>query len=559
MSSNRNYPSCFLKFELTSKFSDFPSKLDYPFYYDPKPLAVEAAKRLQAKLEKEDFNHNFGIGQTARGNAIGKMFGVLVVKTSSGEIGYLAAFSGKLGDKNHHEGFVPPVFDILEEDGFFKKGEVELNELNRKIESIENSLEFANAIQILERLKKESEEKINTFKAWLKSEKQKRAEIRLKNIDILSQVEFEKLNEKLKNESISQQLEFKKLKKSLAEQILDLERNIFEVHQNLKEIRANKSAQLQQAIFNQYTFLNSKKQNKSLLEIFSKTVFKVPPAGAGECAAPKLFQYAFLHDLKPICMAEFWWGMSPDSEVRVHKQFYPACRGKCEPILDHMLDGIQVEDNPMLKQAEVGDLEIVYEDEWLLLVNKPTEFLSVPGKELKDSILERVKLRYPNASGPLLVHRLDMSTSGLLLVAKTEEVYKNLQSQFIQRKVKKTYIALLEGIVNEKEGTVNLPLRVDLDDRPKQMVCYEHGKNALTEFKVIEKRDNKTKIEFYPITGRTHQLRVHSAHHLGLNCPIVGDDLYGTKATRLHLHAAQIEFTHPVTREKVLVDCEAEF
>jgi tRNA pseudouridine32 synthase/23S rRNA pseudouridine746 synthase len=224
-----------------------------------------------------------------------------------------------------------------------------------------------------------------------------------------------------------------------------------------------------------------------------------------------------------------------------------------------MLDGIQVEDNPMLKQAEVGDLEIVYEDEWLLLVNKPTEFLSVPGKELKDSILERVKLRYPNASGPLLVHRLDMSTSGLLLVAKTEEVYKNLQSQFIQRKVKKTYIALLEGIVNEKEGTVNLPLRVDLDDRPKQMVCYEHGKNALTEFKVIEKRDNKTKIEFYPITGRTHQLRVHSAHHLGLNCPIVGDDLYGTKANRLHLHAAQIEFTHPVTREKVLVDCEAEF
>lgn len=557
--SDKENQFCFLPLELTTDFSELPQKLDYPFYYDPKQLAVEAAKRLQARLEQEDFNHNFGIGQTERGNAIGKMFGVLVVQTSSGEIGYLAAFSGKLGDKNHHEGFVPPVFDILTEDGFFKKGEVELNELNRKIESIENSSEFAKAIQFLGQFKKESEEKISQFKLFLKSEKQKRDDIRLRNIDILSQVEFEKLNERLKNESISQQLEFKKLKKFIAQEISELEDTTYSELQNLKEIRANKSAHLQQAIFNEYTFINSKKQNKSLLEIFSKTIFKVPPAGAGECAAPKLFQYAFLNDLKPICMAEFWWGMSPDSEVRVHKQFYPACRGKCEPILEHMLDGIQVEDNPMLKQAEVGDLEIVFEDEWLLLVNKPTEFLSVPGKELKDSILERIKIKYPNATGPLLVHRLDMSTSGLLLVAKSEEIYKNLQIQFIQRKVKKTYIALLDGIVNEKEGTINLPLRVDLEDRPKQMVCYEHGKNALTNYKVLEIKDNKTRIEFYPITGRTHQLRVHAAHHLGLNCPIVGDDLYGTKAQRLHLHAAQIEFTHPFSKEKLRINCQPPF
>lgn len=551
--------SCFLPLELTAEFSDLPKKLDYPFYYDPKPLAVKAAKQLQARLEIEDFNHNFGIGQSVRSNAIGKMFGVLVVEDSSGEIGYIAAFSGKLGDKNHHIGFVPPVFDILEEDGFFKKGEIELNELNRKIELIENSFEFANAIQFLELLKKEGEEKINTFKAWLKSEKQKRDEIRLENIDILSQVEFEKLNEQLKNESISQQLEFKRLKKSLAHEISELEQNTYGELRELKELRATKSAVLQQAIFREYKFLNSKKQNQSLLEIFSKTVFKVPPAGAGECAAPKLFQYAFVHDLKPICMAEFWWGMSPDSEVRVHKQFYPACRGKCEPILAHMLEGIEVEENPMLSQAEVKELEIVFEDEWLLLVNKPTDFLSVPGKELKDSVLERIRLNYPSATGPLLVHRLDMSTSGLLLVAKTEGVYKNLQSQFIQRKVKKTYIALLDGIVNEKEGTINLPLRVDLEDRPKQVVCYEHGKNAITQYKVLEIKDNTTRIEFYPITGRTHQLRVHAAHYLGLNSPIVGDDLYGTKAQRLHLHAAQIEFTHPLSKEKLRINCPPPF
>ncbi|MFM7684066.1 MAG: RluA family pseudouridine synthase, partial [Bacteroidota bacterium] len=501
---------CFLPIDLTADFSHLPKKLDYPFYYDPKPLAVQAAKQLQSLLELEDFKHNFGIGQTERGNAIGKMFGVLVVESRTGEIGYLAAFSGKLGDKNHHEGFVPPVFDILEEDGFFKKGEVELNALNRKIESIENSSEFAKAIQFLEQFKKESEEKVNQFKSFLKSEKQKRDETRLKNKEVVSELEFIKLNDKLNAESIFQQLELKKLKKLIAQEISELEDKTYSELQNLKEIRANKSAQLQQAIFNEYTFLNSNKQNKSLLEIFSKTVFKVPPAGAGECAAPKLFQYAFLNDLKPICMAEFWWGMSPDSEVRVHKQFYPACRGKCEPILEHMLDGIQVEENPMLKQAEVSDLEIVFEDEWLLLVNKPAEFLSVPGKELKDSILERIKIKFPNATGPLLVHRLDMSTSGLLLVAKSEEVYKNIQNLFIQRKVKKTYIAILDGIVNEKEGTINLPLRVDLEDRPKQMVCHEHGKNALTNYKVLEIKDNKTRIEFYPITGRTHQLRVHA-------------------------------------------------
>jgi tRNA pseudouridine32 synthase/23S rRNA pseudouridine746 synthase len=258
-------------------------------------------------------------------------------------------------------------------------------------------------------------------------------------------------------------------------------------------------------------------------------------------------------------MAEFWWGMSPDSEIRVHKQFYPACRGKCEPILAHMLQYLAIAENPMLQQADVSELEIVFEDEFLLLVNKPNEFLSVPGKELTDSVSERIKKMYPTATGPLLVHRLDMSTSGLLLVAKSEQVHKHLQSQFIQRKVKKTYVALLDGIVNENEGTINIPLRVDLEDRPKQMVCYDYGKNALTKYRVVEIKDNKTRIEFYPITGRTHQLRVHAAHQLGLNCPIVGDDLYGTKNKRLHLHAAQIAFTHPVTKEKFVVNCPAPF
>ena len=559
MSVRDSFPECFIPFSSEYQSAELPKNLDFPFFYEPQPLAIIAAKNLQKKLAKQSFNHNFGFGQVKRGSAIGKMFGVLVVQEKSGTIGYLAAFSGKLGNLNHHTGFVPPVFDILEEGSFFKSGEKELNDLNHKIDSIENSNEFITSVHFLEKQKLDSEEKIKLFKSWLKTEKQKRDQLRSEKQAILSEEEFEYLTQTLNKESIGQQLAFKNLKKKVIQELAELEEKIVGELLVLKEIRAKKSAQLQQAIFKEYTFLNSKKENKSLLDIFGNTVFKTPPAGAGECAAPKLFQYAFLHNLKPLCMAEFWWGMSPDSEVRVHKQYYPACRGKCEPILGHMLKGLAIAENPMLKQADVAKLEIVYEDEWLLLVNKPSEFLSVPGKELKDSVLERIKKLYPEATGPLLVHRLDMSTSGLLLVAKSESVHKHLQSQFIQRRVRKTYIALLDGIVNEDEGTINLPLRVDLEDRPKQLVCQEYGKNALTKFKVVARNDNKTRVEFYPITGRTHQLRVHAAHHLGLNCPIIGDDLYGTKSNRLHLHAAQIEFTHPQTKNKIVVNCNPPF
>ena len=345
--------------------------------------------------------------------------------------------------------------------------------------------------------------------------------------------------------------------KYLEHEQLFLERE--NIIQQLKEGRAAKSSRVQKEIFEQYTFLNQAQKKKSLLEIFSQTVFQTPPAGAGECAAPKLLQYAFLNKFQPICMAEFWWGKSPNSEVRLHEQYYPACRGKCEPILAHMLEGISLEKNPMLEQATVKEIPIIYEDEYLLLVNKPPEFLSVPGKELKDSVYERMRLKFPKASGPLLVHRLDMSTSGLLLIAKTEEIYKHLQSQFIRRIVKKSYIALLDGIVNQLEADISLPLRVDLEDRPKQLVCYEHGKNAFTKYKVIGIENGKTRIQFFPITGRTHQLRVHAAHHLGLNCPIIGDDLYGTKGERLCLHAQWIQFKHPITKEIVEFNCEPEF
>jgi tRNA pseudouridine32 synthase / 23S rRNA pseudouridine746 synthase len=295
-------------------------------------------------------------------------------------------------------------------------------------------------------------------------------------------------------------------------------------------------------------------------DIFKPTREGRPIAGSGECAAPKLFQYAFQHDLHPIALAEFWWGESPKTEVRIHGHYYPACRGKCEPILGFMLQGLAVEENPMLKNpAENKDLEVVWEDAHIVVINKPAEFLSVPGKLVTDSVYERMRMRYPEATGPLIVHRLDMSTSGLLLVAKTAEVHKELQRQFIQREIKKRYVALLEGEVLEDRGTVELPLRVDLENRPRQLVCYEYGKPAVTIWKVLERKDGRTRIHFFPITGRTHQLRVHAAHVDGLHAPIVGDDLYGQTSHRLHLHAEWIQFRHPISGKDMTMKVEAGF
>src|SRR5690606_28346717 len=297
-------------------------------------------------------------------------------------------------------------------------------------------------------------------------------------------------------------------------------------------------------------FLNAKGETRAVLDIFEEAIKMLPPAGAGECAAPKLLQYAYLHNLKPICLAEFWWGAPPGSEVRKHKYFYPSCRGKCEPILGHMLQGLDVDPNPMLEnQASNVDIEIIYEDDDIIVVNKPAEFLSVPGINVQDSVQTRILTRNPEITGPVIIHRLDMSTSGILVIAKNKEAHQFIQDQFIQHTIQKRYTALLDGIITPEEGLIDLPLRVDLEDRPRQVVCYEYGKPAQTKFNVVAIENGKTRIHYFPLTGRTHQLRVHSAHSKGLNTPIVGDDLYGKRADRLHLHAGYIQFVHPTTKQ----------
>ena len=543
---------------------ELPKKFDYPFYYEPTEIAKQACKEVQEYLENQtDFEHNFGLENDLSSTPIGKMFGVLVVRNQENKIGYLAAVSGKLANTNQHKIFVPPVFDMLNKNGFFLEQEERLNEINRILESLENNQNYLQLKEDFLQFEINSKLKIEEGKQLLKSNKKDRKSQRETISSTLSEEEIQFFEEDLVKQSLRDKYEFRVLSEKLdAEKQLLLNKiNVFETEINsLKEERKTKSNSLQNQLFNQYQFLNKFKQEKGLLEIFSNTVFQQPPAAAGECAAPKLLQYAFQNDLEPICMAEFWWGDSPKSEVRKHGQFYPACTGKCEPILGHMLQGIELNENLLLKQnSTVEELEILYQDDDLVVINKPEEFLSVPGIDIKDSVYLRIKHQFPLATGPIIVHRLDMSTSGILVLALNKESHKLLQQQFIKRKVHKRYIALLDGNIEHDNGFIDLPLRVDLDDRPRQMVCYEHGKTAQTKYEVITRKDNKTLVYFYPITGRTHQLRMHASHRLGLNAPIIGDDLYGKKANRLHLHAESLEFTHPKTKELMKFQVEPNF
>ena len=528
-----------------------PERFTYPFCYTPHPLCILAAKEVQSYLTR----------QTAWKDELrqGKMFGVLIVQTEHGETGYLAAFSGILAGKNLHSFFVPPVYDLLQPQGFFKIEEENISSINRNIRQLENDKAYAALSAELARTIQSAENILATAKAQLKEAKTAR-EQRRKEKELNAQEEAE-----LIRESQFQKAEYKRLERSwkarittLQTQTEDWERRI----SALKSERKTRSAALQQKLFEQFGMLNYRGEVKNLCEIFGQTVHKTPPAGAGECAAPKLLQQAYLHGWKPIAMAEFWWGDSPKTEIRHHGHYYPACKGKCEPILQHMLQGLQVEENPMLKRMQVPsqNLEIVYEDPWLSVINKPAGMLSVPGKEDAVSVYSLMREQYPEADGPLTVHRLDMATSGLMLIAKTKRVHQNLQAQFKNRLVRKRYVALLEGIVPKDKGTVDLPLCLNPLDRPRQMVHTEHGKPAITDYQVLERLDGKrTRIAFYPRTGRTHQLRIHAAHPLGLHCPIIGDELYGKKAERLYLHAEYLEFTHPITGETLKITKEAEF
>lgn len=520
-----------------------PEKFTFPFHYTPHPLTRIAAGEVRSYLSTRlDWQDEIGKG---------KMFGVLIVRTSDGSIGYLAAFSGNLAGSNMHDFFVPPVYDLLNPDGYFRKEESEISALNRRISDISKSDSYLMAKKEQEGIKIQASSSLASAKEELKRGKKERDEKRAN-----SNLSPEELDAMIR-ESQFQKAEYKRLENSWKERLNEVEQKVkafdTEILQ-LKQERKTRSAALQLWLFKQFDMLNAKGEHKDLCEIFKDTPQGLPPAGAGECALPKLLQYAYLYGLQPLAMGEFWCGMSPKDEIRHDGYFYPSCKGKCEPILKHMLVGLDVEPNPLAEDLfKDTPLKILYEDEWIVAVEKPSGMLSVPGKNDLDSVQQRLRLMYPDATGPLVVHRLDMATSGILLAAKDKDVHARLQSQFETRSISKEYIAILDGVPSQEFGIIDLPICLNPLDRPRQMVDFENGKPAITEYKVECIKNGRAKVVFKPHTGRTHQLRVHSAHVSGLGCPISGDELYGNpdSASRLCLHASRLVFRHPVSDKEI--------
>ena len=524
----------------------------------------------------------------------GKMFGVLVVEYEDEEgalqRGFLAAYSGLLGGRNDWPYFVPPVFDAQQPDGHFKRTEREISAINSEIRAIENDPEYLQSVAQHEQTKKRLQAEVDAFKAEVDAAKARR-DARRKSGEPLS----EEQQAEMIRESQFMKAELRRRRKAMEQANSTLHIPHSTLLKSLQRKRKQMSDELQRWLFSAYRMLNAKGEERDLIDIFREYTHAMPPAGAGDCCAPKLLQYAYQHHLRPVCMAEFWWGESPASEIRHHLHYYPACRSKCLPILTHMLKGLDVAPNPLAQKRHTAEPRVLYADEYIMVVDKPAGMLSVPGKaesvrsEFSDSanisveeyFANNSKLKIQNSKFLKAAHRLDMDTSGLLVLARTEEAYVELQRQFASRETMKRYEAVLSGVPtqNSKLKTQNsstqpsgcleaisLPLIADINDRPRQRVDMEHGKPALTLYDIVEVRavdantavayttkkvdKGRTLIHLYPKTGRTHQLRVHCAHPLGLACPILGDPLYGTeRADRMYLHAAELTFRHPVTGE----------
>ena len=524
-----------------------PSRFTCPFLYEPHPLALMAVERVQQYVATR--------ADWADEMAAGKMLGVLVAQDKEGRLGYLAAFSGNLAGSVHHDYFVPPVYDLLDPQGEFKQGEAQITAINHEVERLENAPELQELLDRKSAIEREMVDEISKFKVLMTCHKQERDEQREGGHLTLEQ------EEALLNQSRFDKAELKRIRQRFEAEIRKISDEIGVFQHRIDELKSRRKAMseaLQERIFRLFVVSNAHGERRDLVEVF-KPLGTLPPAGAGECCAPRLLNYAFNNGLTPVCMAEFWWGASPTGEVRHHGHFYPACRSKCKPILDFMLQGLDVEDNPLERPPQDTALDIVYDDQWLTVLNKPSGMLTVPGKVLEDSLLTRYQSVHPEAYGPVVVHRLDQETSGLVVFAKDKDTHKALQQQFERHTVTKRYLALLDGIVTQDEGVIDLPLRPDVDDRPRQRVDREYGKPAVTRYRVLNREGDVTRVSLEPLTGRTHQLRVHASHPQGLNCSIVGDRLYGRAASRLMLHAQSITFTHPATGRSMTVETPPEF
>ena len=571
---------------------DIPERMNNPLDYEPHPLCIAACKELQAYLaERKDWREEIDKG---------KMFGVLIVEKNDKEIGYLAAYSGQIGGRSDWKGFVPAVFDYLQPDGYFKTHEAKITELNQRIAHLINNPEIKETERILNKLHKVQEHKLNLHKMQITEAKAKR-DARRQEASLHPDTKGLTPEEEqaMIKESQFLKAELRRFKKLISQKtpLEEMYDNYQKGLQEIKQLRKSDSDELQKWLFSQFKMLNDKGESKDLLEIFKEFNQMVPPAGSGECCEPKLLQYAFEHGLKPLQMAMFWWGESPKEEIRHHLHFYPACNGKCKPILHWMLPA-DVFEQASADAYIYNKVEILYEGQELAVIHKPEGMLSVPGKDAQQpSIYSWARKQFPEATGPLIVHRLDMATSGLMVIAKTEFAYHRLQEQFTSHQVQKRYVAIvcckdkdMAQRIKDATKMISLPLMPDYLDRPRQIVNHEQGKEAITEYEVLGSEERRVKSEefnsaanhevqssnlkvqcsnlkvqcirlaLYPKTGRTHQLRVHCAHREGLDAPILGDPLYGNvKADRLYLHAEAITFKHPLTGKEIHIERKADF
>lgn len=517
--------------------------MNNPFYYTPSPECRDAADELIAWLSgRPSAFCDHPVDAVFREEIDkGKMFGVLIVEgkettltrsvsVQSKSFHYLAGYSGQICGRSDWPEFVPAVFDYLQPNGYFKQHEAEITQLNDKIDQETALL---------------STDKLLTPNTQHLPPSDKRKREGETDEEYIRRRQFE--NAELHRWKLRQ--------RKIEEERKAAEKHIVE----LKTLRRQKSDALQRWLFHHFLMLNGRGESQDLIAIRDG---EIPPAGSGECCEPKLLQYAFQHGLRPVSMAMFWWGESPRGEIRHHLQFYPACNGKCKPILRWMLQGIEVDANPLESEEEddrlAAQLKVIYEDDDICVICKPAGMLSVPGKSGRMSVLSLMQQRYPDTDSPLIVHRLDMATSGLMVIAKTLTAYHNLQQQFAKHEISKRYVAVLSRPLSKdipQEGTISLPLRPDLDDRPRQVVDYDYGREAVTIYnKVADDR-----LWLWPKTGRTHQLRVHCAHQFGLNDPIKGDTLYGTVSDRLYLHAEQLTFQHPTKGRQMNFTVKAPF
>ena len=518
---------------------ELPSQFTFPFRYTPHPLCRRAAAIIQEKLKEQ-------------GLAEGKMYGVLIGEWAE-DLYFLAAYSGQMMGSYGDPWFVPPVVDYLNPESHFQREQAAIVELNMRMDAMKTMSERAERLTRLNALTQEREQAVASAKQVYAEGKHDGDEsetyIRLRQ---------------------RQKADIHRAKRLHQQEISELEDWFKGWNASVRELseeRKRRSERLQDWLFDQFVFLNGRGEKRGLKEIFGTRHFI--PSGAGECCAPKLLQAAYHLGMKPLAMAEFWWGTSAPGHYREPGAFFPACHSKCRPILGHMLQGLNVETDPADHyEKALKSVQVLWEDEYLAVIAKPVGWCSIPGRSDQANLFDEAQRLWPGIEGSVIVHRLDQDTSGVMVIAKKARVHHALSQQFERREVKKRYVALLEGVVEAPFGIIDLPLAPDLENLPKQRVDHEHGKETITAYEVLGAETYKevdrvsrscVRVAFYPQTGRTHQLRVHAASLEGLNAPIVGDRLYGHIGTRLYLHAEAIDFIHPVTHNPMHFELPAPF